>query len=134
MLETIYNIKKDRQRIEKLQHASLDNSLNSGYKIENDLLIGSAKWFEAIENGQIKKRNIKGTISRIYMTGHNDYPEFEVDSQDGKTTWTREGIESAYVVGRQVEVIYVEQKFKRPIAILGSISKCVLLINIDINS
>ncbi len=64
------------------------------------------------------------------MLGLNDYPEFEIENRKGKSSWTREGIDDAYKVGKSIEIIYVEQKFKRPIGILGPISKCVIEIKI----
>ena len=132
MLEPIYNLKNDKHRIATIQEASLDKASEGGLKIENNLLFGSPEWFEAIEAGQIKKHIIKGKISKVYMSGHNDYPQFEIDSSEGKTNWTRNGNENAYKVGKDVELIYVEQKFKKPS--FQQISNCVLQINIDTNN
>jgi len=134
MVEAIYQLKSDKQTIKILQRASLDTISTAGLKIENDLLVGSDIWFEAIDTGKIKKHSIKGTISQIYQTGHNDYPQFVLENPEGKTTWTRHGTESAYIIGKIVEVIYVEQRLKRPIAILGRFSKCIIQINIETNS
>jgi len=64
------------------------------------------------------------------MSGHNDYPEFEVENSEGKTVWTRLGYDAAYQVGKKVELIYVEQKYKRPTDITGAISKCVIEIRV----
>ena len=47
------------------------------------------------------------------MSGHNDYPEFEIDDGQEKTQWTREGKDEAYVIGRRVKLKYVLQKPKR---------------------
>jgi hypothetical protein len=132
MLQTVYNLKDDKQKIAQTQRVSIDKSSPFGLKAENNLLFGSDKWFAAIENGEIKKHRIKGKISKVYMSGHNDWPEFEIENEEGKTSWTREGADSAYGVGRDAEIIYVEQKFKKPIAILGPFSKCVIQINIKI--
>lgn len=129
-LKQIYNLKNDSRRIKMVQEASLDKGSRSGLKIENGLLFGTNEWFSAIENGIIPKHVINGIISRVYMSGHNDFPECEIESNKGKTTWMREGIDEAYKVGKRIELIYVEQKFKRPIDILGAISKCVIEIKI----
>ena len=123
----IYNLKDDKAYIKMVQDASLDKSSTSGLKIENGLLYGTKDWFNAIERGQIITQTISGTISKVYMSGHNDYPEFEIDSNGNKTSWTRKGIDNAYVVGRHVELIYVIQKFKR-----GATTQCVIKINISI--
>jgi hypothetical protein len=129
-LKQIYNLKKDFKRIKMIQEASLDKNSYSGYKIENGLLFGSKEWFEAIDQGVIPKHTVKGIISRVYMSGHNDYPQFEIESDEGKTSWTRTGLDEAYKIGKSIELIYVEQKYKRPTAIIGPISKCVLEVNI----
>jgi len=129
-LKQIYNLKNDSRRINMIQEGSLDKNSHAGYKTENGLLFGTKEWFNAIEIGIIAKYTVKGFISRVYMSGHNDYPEFEIESNDGKTTWTREGIDEAYKGGKSIELIYVEQKYKRPTDITGAISKCVIEINI----
>jgi len=131
MLEEIYILKADTKKIKRVQDASLDKSSNSGFKIENNLLFGSADWFAAIEKGEIKKHLIQGVISKVYMSGHNDWPEFEIENIEGKSKWTREGVENVYVVGKKIELVYVEQKFKQPIGVLGPITKCVLQISIE---
>ena len=126
VLKEIYNLKDNKALIKRAQDTSLDKSSLIGLKVENGLLFGSKDWFNAIETGEITVQTITGTISNVFMTGHNDYPEFEIDSNGNKTKWTREGIDSAYVVGRQVELIYVTQKTKR-----GAMTKCVVKINIS---
>jgi len=114
-----------------VQEASLDKKSHAGYRIENGLLFGTKDWFTAIEQDIIPKHMVKGVISRVYMSGHNDYPEFEVKSDEDETsTWPREGAESAYEVGKYVELIYVEQKYKRPTDITGPISQCIIQIKI----
>lgn len=129
-LKQIYNLKNDSRRIKMVQEASLDKDSRSGLKIENGLLFGTKEWFSAIENDIIPKHVINGIISRVYMSDHNDFPEFEIESNEGKTTWMREGIDEEYKVGKRIELIYVEQKFKRPIDIIGTISKYVIEIKI----
>src|SRR4030095_7184351 len=99
MLQTIYNLKDDKQKIAQTQRVSIDKSLPFGLKIENNLLFGSDEWFAAVENGEIKNHRITGKISKVYMSGHNDWPEFEIENEEGKTSWTREGTDSAYAVG-----------------------------------
>lgn len=126
----IYNLKDDSLRINMIQEASLDKNSYAGYKTENGLLFGTKEWFNAIENNIIPKHTIKGFICSVYMSGHNDYPEFEIKSGDSKTTWVREGNGAAYKVGKSIELTYVEQKYKRPTDITGAISKCVIEIKI----
>jgi hypothetical protein len=76
-------------------------------------LFGSKDWWDAIKNGVIPKHKIVGVISRVYMSGHNDWPEFEIESIGEKTTWTRVGVDSFYKVGRKVILEYVVQKAKK---------------------
>lgn len=129
-LKQIYNLKKDLRRIKLIQEASLDKNSYAGYKTENGLLFGTKEWFNAIEKGAVPKHTVRGFISRVFISGHNDYPEFEIQSNDGKTTWTREGVDEAYEVGKSIELIYVEQKYKRPTDIIGAVSKCIIEIKI----
>jgi hypothetical protein len=130
-LKEVYNLKKDTERIKNIQQSSIDKKSHSGYKIEEGLLFGTKEWFDAIEAGKICKYVIEGVISRVYLSGHNDYPEFEIENNQGTTTWTREGNDSAYKVGRSVEVVYVKQKYKRPSGISGVCSSCVIEIKIS---
>lgn len=130
-LKEIYNLRDDKRVIKAIQEVSLDKSSQAGLKIENGLLFGTDEWFRAISEGKIEKHIVTGIISKIFMSGHNDYPEFEIKSNDGKTSvWTREGKDSAYEVGRRVELVYVEQRYKRPSDITGPISKCILQVKI----
>ena len=122
----IYTLADDTARIKIIQEASLDKNSYAGYKTENGLVFGTKEWFGAINNSTIPKHTIKGLISRVYLSSHNDYPEFEIESNNGKTIWAREGIDEAYKVGKNIELIYVEQKYKRPIGAIGGISKCVI--------
>jgi len=120
--KTAYDLKLDTRQIKTVQSASLDPLSRYGYKIENDLLFGTAEWFNALD-GHV----IKGIISKVYMAGMNDFPQFEIESAQGITTWIRTGDDSMYKIGRNVELIYVEQKFKTD----ATLRKCVIRINIE---
>jgi hypothetical protein len=76
-------------------------------------LFGSNEWWAAVGNGRIRKCEVRGRISRLFMTGHGDWPEFEVVSGDVKTTWTRLGRQNLYVEGHEVRVEYVWQRLRR---------------------
>lgn len=129
--KTAYKFQDDKEAIKRLQVVSSDPKSNYGLKIVNGLLIGTTDWFEAIENGKIKKEVLIGIISKVYMAGHNDWPEFEVENNNGKSTWTREGKDNLYAVGRKIEIDFVIQKYKRPIDLLGPTVKKVLEIRIE---
>jgi hypothetical protein len=109
-LKSIYNLRGDDRRIRIFQEASIDKNSYVWYKVINGLLFGTKEWFDAIEHEIIPKYLVKDIISKVYMSGHNDYPEFEVENSEGKTVWTRLGYDAAYQVGKKVELIYVEQK------------------------
>lgn len=130
ILKEVYNLRKDTRLIKLTQESSLDKNSLYGLKVENGLLFGTEEWFEAIEKGIINKHIINGIISNVFISGHNDYPEFQIESSEGKTTWERKGADSDYIVGRLVELIYVEQKSKRPFGSLGSNTKCIIQIKI----
>jgi len=110
-LVKIYELKQDHRRIGLIQKACLESKEN-GFVTEH-ALFGSADWWRAIEENVIPVHTIEGIISRVHMSGHNDYPEFEIDDGQEKTRWTREGTDKAYVVGRRVKLKYVFQKPKR---------------------
>jgi hypothetical protein len=131
LLKLIYSLKGDYGQIKMVQEASLDKKSYAGYKMENGLLFGTKEWFDAIEQGIISRHSVKGIISRVYISGHNDYPEFEIENSEGKTIWSKLGYDAAYQVGKSIELIYVEQKYKRPTDITGTISKCVIEIKIS---
>lgn len=130
-LEIVYDLRKDQDKIRLIQTASLDTKSQSGFKTESDLIFGSKDWFNSIDKGKTKKVIVKGLISKVYMSGHNDFPEFEIEDKHGKSSWERLGQDYYYKIGKRIEITYVEQKYKRPIGILGLKSKCVLEIRIE---
>lgn len=126
-----YKFQEDKEAIKRLQEVSSDPKSIFGLKTENGLLIGTKEWFLATEDGRLSKQTIHGIISKVYMSGHNDWPEFELEDESGKSTWTREGNDKLYQVGKQVEIDYVIQKYKRPWNMLGPTTKFVLEIRIE---
>jgi len=131
-LKQIYNLQKDLRQIKIIQEASFDQTSKFGYQTTNGLLFGTKEWFNAIKRDIITKHTIQGIITRVYMSGHNDFPEFEMQNENGKTTWMRYGVDEAYKVGKQIEIIYVEQYYKNPINIIKPISQCVIDVKIEI--
>ena len=53
---------------------------------------------------------VRGVISQLYMAGHGDWPEFEIQSSGQTTRWSRFGNQKAYEVGRRVRLDYVLQR------------------------
>ena len=130
-LISAYKFQEDKEAIKRLQEVSSDPKSDYGLKTENGLLIGTKEWFQAIEDGRLSKETIRGTISKVYMSGHNDWPEFEMENDSGKSTWTREGNDKLYQVGKLIEIDYVIQKYKRPWDMLGPTTKKVVEIRIE---
>lgn len=128
---TAYKFQDDKESIKRIQEVSSDPKSNYGLKIENGLLVGTVEWFQAIENGRISKETFSGRITKVYMSGHNDWPEFEIESEDGLSTWTREGNDKLYKVGKQIEIDFVIRKYKRPWDMLGPTTKKVIEIRIE---
>ena len=130
-LISAYKFQEDKEAIKRLQEVSSDPKSDYGLKTENGLLIGTKEWFQATEDGRLSKETIRGTISKMYMSGHNDWPEFEMENESGKSTWTREGNDQLYLVGKLIEIDYVIQKYKRPWDMLGPTTKQVVEIRIE---
>lgn len=116
---TAYSLADDRETVALVQRATL-NTKDFGLDPEV-ALYGSADWWKAINDGRIPKYAVQGVISRMYATGHGDWPEFELKSGSGTTRWTRLGEPSLYQEGRQARVEYVLQKRRR--RILGQLEQ-----------
>jgi len=107
----VYDLAQDKELVSKVQKATLETE---DYGLVPEVaLFGSEDWWDALTNGIIPKHKVIGVISRVYMSGHNDWPEFEIDSDGEKTTWTRVGVDNFYEVGRKVKLEYVIQKAKK---------------------
>lgn len=129
--QTAYKFKEDKEAIKRLQEVSSDPKSNYGLKVEDGLLVGTKEWFLATEDGRLQKETLTGRISKVYMSGHNDWPEFEIESKESLSTWTREGNDSLYQVGKLVEIDFVIQKYKRQLLMVGPTTKIVLEIRIE---
>src|SRR6218665_32940 len=128
-LKEIYNLISD-DRLIRLSQDPYDRNLQYTIKEGGGLLFGTKEWFREIVSGLIDKCVVKGVISRVYMSGHNDYPEFEIENSESKTTWTRLGIDKMYQVGKRVELTYVDKASKRPLGPLVSIPPIIIQIKI----
>ena len=109
-MRKVYDLREDRRIIELIQDATLNTE---DYGILSDHgLVGSDDWWRAIERGELPVHSVEGIITNVYMAGHNDWPEFEVDGGNGKIQWERLGDDSEYVVGKPVRVEYVAARPK----------------------
>ena len=125
---TIYDLKRNRRHIKDVQNASL-HSDDCGLVTKPELF-GSSKWWKLVGTDQLPIHTLEGIITKVYMSGHNDFPEFEMDDGNKKTTWMRRGEDSAYMVGRPIRMKYVEMKYKKPINCLPPFSQCILSIEV----
>src|SRR5687768_14453057 len=96
--KSIYDFRKDNEFIEFVSVRVFGNK--SRNQPIDGLIPGTIEWFAKIDAEQIPLYKVQGVISRVYMTGHNDWPEFEIDSDGVKTGWTRMGNDTEYIVGR----------------------------------
>lgn len=130
----VYQLKKDRDRIGKIQKATLTTD---DYGIQQTHgLFGSSEWWQHIQDGKLPLHTLRGTITRVYMGSMGDWPEFEVATPEGaKESFTREchtrEQDAEYRVGRAIEIDYVWQKHKKSFASHTLDTKIVVEIRID---
>ncbi len=111
----VYDLAEDAETIALVQRATTKTEQFG--LVPEIALFGSEKWWQAIEDGRIPMHDVTGVISRVFMTGHGDWPEFELDSGGEKTAWTRFGDPALYVEGKHARVRYVLQKPRmRPVS------------------
>jgi hypothetical protein len=129
----VYRLRDDGDFIANVQRAT---TTTNEFGIEpTDGLFGSADWWSRVDSGRLATHTLRGHVSRVYMAGMNDWPEFEMMSDDGeKSRWTREAntIEQSkmYEAGRRVEVDYVLQRHRPASWDRGSETKVVLEIRL----
>jgi hypothetical protein len=107
-MNRVYDLRRDHRRIADVQHAT-QHTDRYGIVPEHGLF-GSDEWWQAVHTGALETHTIEGRISRVYMSGHGDFPEFEVDDGSSRTQWERFGDDAWFVVGRRVRVAYVFTK------------------------
>lgn len=107
----VYDLRSDQKFIEFLSEWVFGKKFGENYNQPVDGFIpGSIEWFTKIDEGQIPLHKVEGVISKVYMTGHNDYPQFDIDSNGKITSWTRKGDDTDYIIGRKVTVTYTLQE------------------------
>jgi hypothetical protein len=108
--DVAYDLAEDKETVHLIQKATLTTK-DFGL-VPEVALFGSEDWWAAITDGRIPKHEARGTISRLFMSGHGDWPEFELDSDGSKTSWTRCGDQTLYAEGKEAKVEYVMQKLR----------------------
>jgi hypothetical protein len=110
----VYDLEEDRETVKLVQRATLGTE---DFGLEPEVaLYGTKEWWGAIEKGLIPQHEVTGVISRNFVSGHGDWPEFELVSGLEKSRWTRVGDQSLYKVGMHVRVEYVIQKRRNSIS------------------
>ena len=134
----VYDLHHDAKLIRDVQHATLHRD-DAGLVPENGLF-GSDEWWTAIENGVIPTIEINGVITSVFMSGHNDYAEFEINDADSKTSWARQVSATLdktltdedkwrlYSEGNPVRLQYANQRFKKTFPGCSEFDRCVLSI------
>ena len=108
-----YDLARDEETVALVQRATLTTR---DFGVVPDVaLFGSNDWWMAIRDGRIQKHVVSGTISRLFMTGHGDWPEFELNSGGAKSNWTRVGDQGLYAEGKEARVEYILQKPRRDV-------------------
>ena len=109
-MKQIYSLKSDARHIENVQKATLETE-SYGIVSEHGLF-GSSEWWDALKSGEIKIHALEGVISKVYMSGHNDFPEFKIEAAGNVTSWERKGNIALYKEGVPVKIEYVLTKSK----------------------
>jgi hypothetical protein len=130
----VYNLTQDLDHIRRVQHATL--STDQFGILPTHGLVGSDEWWQRIESRELPIHAVSGVIDRVYMTGHNDFPQFDPLTREGdKSSWERlcndRCDDSLYVAGAAIEVDYVLQQWKRPVPVLGTTTRLVVAIRIE---
>ncbi len=107
-MKNIYSLKDDVRAVKLIQEAT-QNTERYGVVSEYGLF-GSVEWWNAVAENKIESEVIEGKISKVYMSGHNDFPEFKVLSNGDETSWERKGNEKLYQEGAKVRLEYVQVK------------------------
>ena len=128
-----YRLSLDLHRVRAVQQATL-NTEASGLQPTHGLF-GSQDWWNNISMGLHPIHTVRGRISKVYMAGMNDWPEFKMTLADGtEIARTREAqsaeLDKAYKINAIVEVDYVVERFKQKAWGGPSENHCVIEIRV----
>ncbi len=109
----VYQLHRDKRRVKAVQRATLTTRKFGIARTHG--LFGSDEWWEKIRSGKLAVHTVRGVITRLYMGGMRDTPEFRVRSDIGEeSSWLRyansKALDEFYAVGRRVEIDYVLQR------------------------
>jgi hypothetical protein len=132
-MRAVYRLLDDPDHVAQVQRATLTTE---AFGIEpTHGLFGSEEWWSQVASKALPTHTIRGIICRVYMGSMNDWPEFELQAEDGsKSQWSRYAnsveLGRSYEVGRAIELDYVIQHFRRKARWAGDETKVVLGVRI----
>ncbi len=110
-MDLVYNIISD-QRTKIIQNQIIEKKLNYRTKFG---FFGTVDWLKNLrKEGKIEV--LEGTISRIFMSGHNDFPMFEIQSDNRNYEFERLGDSQKYVLGKKVLIETTKNQYISPIS------------------
>lgn len=125
-MKVIYDVRTDNSRTSLIQKRIKE--VQSGFRTKWGLY-GTDEWWENLNENNLVEI-IEGTISDIYMSGHNDFPEFEVNTGDQKFSFERLGDIKAYEIGKKIKIYTVPNKFVNPMSRLED-TLCPMIIKVE---
>ncbi|GAA5014895.1 hypothetical protein GCM10023317_53870 [Actinopolymorpha pittospori] len=108
---TVYDLRRDRQRIDAVQEATLHRP---GYGLDpNPAVLGTDEWWRAVADGRIPSRVDEGVVGHVRWGSMGDWPEWTLRRDDGQErTWTREGDHTRYVDGLRARIRVITVRWK----------------------
>lgn len=110
-MDLVYDLRADKVHVRHMQEATRTRPDVGLAPIP--ALVGSWRWWRAINSGRYPSTILEGTIAKVYWGSMRDWPMFTLRTVDGDTSdWTREGDHTRYVEGLAVRLQYVVQRYK----------------------
>lgn len=130
---TVYDFASDQQKIRAMQDATLGPT-DFGVSAK-PALVGTREWWRAIEEGQLPRHVLEGSVCKVYWGSMGDWPEFELVAADGtQSRWTREGDITRYVEGLRVRLTYTCHPWKKPKPSDGLGNESHIVLRVDLES
>lgn len=110
-MKTIFDIRNDNKTKviqERIKNGELSYRTKWG-------LYGTNEWYNNLQNDNLIV-TIKGTISKLINTGHNDFPEFEIECGNEKFQFERVGLEKHYQIGKKIKVEATKGMYINPMS------------------
>jgi hypothetical protein len=109
-MKKVFSVLTDKERTPIIQKRIKVKT--SGFRTKWGMY-GTEKWFNSLKSDGLIQE-IDGSISELLMTGHNDFPEFRIESELGEFQFERLGNNSFYVVGKRVKIKALKNMYINP--------------------